>query len=69
MGELHRITDNDPNNGDNIKMHIKQMENDKLTEWKRQVTSVVHSSTSKFLLKTTEKGLLVTNFDDDVSKT
>lgn len=43
------------------------MENDKLTHWKKEMTNVIHLSTSKFLLGTTEKGLLATNFDENVS--
>lgn len=50
-----------------IRQRIKQMENDKLTQWKKEMTNVIHLSTSKFLLSTTENGLLATNFDDNVS--
>lgn len=52
-----------------IILRIRQMENDKLTQWKKEVTKIIHSSTSKFLLKRSEEGLLDMNFDDDVSIT
>lgn len=50
-----------------ILLRIEQMRHDKLWQWKKEVTNIIHLATSNFLLKTTETHLLATNFDDNVS--
>lgn len=43
------------------------MENDILTQWSNDAIDIIHDSTSKYLLIRTEKGLIDTNFDANVS--
>lgn len=52
---------------DNLMKLIKQMEMDILMEWSKEASDVIHASTSKYLLSKTEKGLIATNFDENVS--
>lgn len=49
-----------------LMMLIKQMESDILTQWSIDVTETIHLSTSKYLLRKTEKGLVALNFDESV---
>lgn len=52
---------------DDLIMLIGQMENEVVAYWSIDITDTIHSSTSKYLLMKTEKGLVVTNFDKSVS--
>lgn len=52
---------------DDLMVLIEQMENDVLTQWSKDVQETIHASTSKNLLMKTEKGLVATNFDQNVS--
>lgn len=48
-------------------MLIKQREIDILSKWSIEATERIHASTLKYLLIRTEKGLISTNFDENVS--
>lgn len=52
---------------DDLKVLIEQREIDVLTKWSILATDRIHASTTKYLLKRTESGLISTNFDDNVS--
>lgn len=52
---------------DDLMMLMKMRESAVLAQWSANVTDIIHSSTVKNLLIKTEKGLITTNFDENVS--